>query len=170
VLGRDLANAIDGRWADYLRLCREGAIYSASVRLGEIANCLRFAQLASDLASKWSGALKRVTMSPDMIQAVREEARTKAERLGRMLHGDSSMTYEEMLLLITIRVELEMLFAFLAERRIGDLPDLSSLDADLSAAACSPKNAAAYVTAQESARKNWGLPLRSEWLGTDAIQ
>jgi hypothetical protein len=168
-LSTDLASAIEERWADYLRLCREGASYSAGVRLGEIANCLRFAHLAPELASKWSRVLEGVTLSSDMLQSVRNEAARRIERLDRMLGGGSPVTYEEMLLLITMRVQLEVLLAYLAERGIGDLPDFGSLDEDFSAAVSSPKNSAAYLTAQQSARKNWGLPLRSKWLGSEAL-
>jgi hypothetical protein len=164
----DLAKAIEERWADYLRLSREGAIYSASVRLAEIAHCLRFAHLAPELALKWSGILEAVVMSSDMIQSIRNEAQRRVERLNRMLGGGSPVAYEEMLLLVTIRVELEVLLAYLAERGVGDLSGVGSLDEDLSAAVRSPQNSVAYFSAQQSARKNWGLPLRSKWLGTEA--
>src|SRR5262245_58262833 len=122
----DLAGAIEERWADYMRLDREGAVYSACVRLGEIANCLRFAQLSPELVSKWSDVLKHVAIPPVTIQCISDEVARTVQRLNRMLGGGSSVTYEEMLLIITIRVELEMLLAFLAERGFGGLPDVVS--------------------------------------------
>lgn len=168
VLGVDLARAIEERWADYLLLCREGATYSAGIRLAEIAHCLRFAHLAPELALKWSGVLEAVVVSSDMIRSIRNEVQRNVERLNQMLVGSTPLIYEEMLLLITIRVELEVLMAHLTERGVSDLPDVGSLDEDLSATVRSPQNSGAYLAAQQSARKNWGLPLRSKWLGTEA--
>ena len=169
-MSRDLASALQERWAEYLRFYREGAIYSAFVRLSEIANCLQHASVPSDLASRWANALGEVKIKPDDLRSISEEVRRKIERVRRMLGVSTGLIYEEFLFAITIRTELDLLAHYLAERGAACLADADSLDADLVAMAGSPRSSSAYRSAQASARQNWGLPLYSKWLGSDATQ
>lgn len=168
-MSRAIANALDERWAAYLRLYGKKAIYSAFVRLSEIANCLQHGQIPLGLASKWSAALNEVTISPDAVQSIRCEARNKIERLQRIVGSSGILAYEEILFVITLRTELDMLLSYLEDRGIEDLPDASSLDDDVLAIARSLGSSSAYRSAQESARRNWGLPLRSKWLDGDTM-
>lgn len=163
-----MAAAIQNRWDEHLRLRREGAAYSSCVRLGEIENCVQFANLSGGLALKWSNALEGVALPSSLIQAVRDEAKGNVQRLNRILNAPGSLVDEEMLLVVTMRVELEMLFTYFSGRGMDGLPDTSLLDEALVHAVRAPDNAATFLAAQKSARKNWGLPLRSKWLGTES--
>jgi hypothetical protein len=84
-----------------------------------------------------------------------------------MVSGASSLTYEEMVLVITMRVELEMMMTYFSERGTGELADVRALDEEIAGIARSQKGI--YLSAQESARKNWGLPLRAKWLRNEGM-
>jgi len=71
----------------------------------------------------------------------------------------------EIVLLLTIRIELESAEALLAA--LSQAADLvpSTVDDDLRALRADRQNKKAYQTALSMLRRNWGFPLESEWLG-----
>jgi hypothetical protein len=165
-----LADAISARWDEYTRFERENAMFSACVRLGEITNCLRYSRLSRNVASKWESALENVQISPALVQVIRREAQSRIERLQRILGaGDRPLIYEEMLLVITFRTELEIVSEYLVQNDIGSLPDVDWLDEELLRLSSAPRTSAVYLRAQEAARRNWGLPLHVRWLGGETM-
>lgn len=161
---RSLPELLEERWAESLRLYREGAVYSAFARLGEIYDCLKHEILSEEHARKWSATIQNVLITDADLQSIRTEAVWHVERLRRVLGVGSKYTYEEILWAITIRVELELVSQLLAERGIDELARATSVDNDLLAVAMSPVNASAFRRAQAAAKKNWGIPVHSRWL------
>ena len=102
------------------------------------------------------------------------EAMKNVSRLRRMLTIGTTFIYEELLLAITIRVELGLFAQFLAQR--GEAPDfhLSAIDDELRRVAGHHENAAAFRSAQAPAKRNWGAPIQvvlaREYLVTDPDQ
>jgi hypothetical protein len=164
-----LHGALEERWTDYLRLREQDAHYAAFVRLGEIANCVRYADLSSQDRSKWANVLEQTDISPDVLGSIKVEARSKIERLWQIIGGGGVYVYEEAVLVITLRVQLGMLLDYLAQRGVVDFLDVKSVDEQLQALASAPENSSAFRSARQSARRNWGLPLRSRWLDTDGM-
>lgn len=162
----ETTSALEGRWREYVRLYRGGALYSAFVRLAEIAHCLRHDALSPEVSDQWRAALDSLNVSGEEVRAVLHEAREEIKRLQRILSVGARYTYEELVLLITSRVELELLSDFLGERGFDRLEMPITLDNDLEAIASSASNAGGFGSAQAAARKSWGLPLRSRWLGS----
>jgi hypothetical protein len=99
-----------------------------------------------------------------MREAAIAEAIKNASRLQRMLSIGTTFTYEELMLAITIRVELQLLSQFLASG--GEAPDFHFLDIDdeLWRVAGHPENASAFRSAQTEARRNWGAPIQASWI------
>ena len=161
-----LESTLEAKWAEYLRLREQNTNYSAFVRLGEIANCVRCAQIPPPVKSKWVDVLEQVNVPADVLRSITSDAKKDLECIARILSVEGTLLYEETVLLITLRVQVEMLFAFLAERGFVDRPDTNRVDEQLRAVAWSPENRSAYRSGQQAARRNWGLPLQSEWLGT----
>ena len=81
----------------------------------------------------------------------------------RMLSAGTNFTYEEMVLAITLRVELQLLAEFLLKRRgtIEFAPDLA--DKDLREVSGYSQNVSAFRSAKAAAKRNWGIPIRSSW-------
>lgn len=165
----DLSAALEERWAEYLRLREQNAHFDAFVRLGAIANCTRYAQASSELRSKWSGILEQIDSSTDVLRSIKPEALEKIRRLERIVGIGSVLTYEEALLVIKSRVEIDMLISYLAERGVMEFVDFNSIDDQLQEAASSLENSPVFRSARQAAKRNWGLPLRSQWLGSDAM-
>lgn len=165
----NLIDKLNERWAAYRLFYREGAIYSAFVRLSEIANCLQHGNVPSTEMARWAEALRLVEATPNDLLSISGEAKQQIERVRRMLDTGTELIYEEALLIITVRTELELVFKFLRDRGVSEVADASSLDHDLNVVLRSPKSSAVFRSAQAAAKKNWGLPLHSRWLSSDAV-
>ena len=160
----DLEKAVAARWDLYLRYKADGASYSALVRLGEIANALRHGLMSGALARKWRRTVGEVTISEaELAQAV-AKAGQDAARLKHILSIGEKFIYEEQVLLLTLRIQLELFSDFLRERGMAVEFDPESADSKFREVARSRGNAHAFRSAQASAKRNWGLPLRSPWL------
>ena len=143
-------------------------MYSAAVRLAEVDNCVRNASPHDTVVEKWKQLIDQAGLTDDQLTVAYSEARTRIERLKRMVGVGSQFGYEELLLAVTDRTELDLLCHYL--RAAGLVPgfDAGELDDDLMAIARSPQNSGSFKSAQAAARRNWGLPVRSRWLD-DAV-
>jgi len=159
---------LEERWTEYLRLYREGATYSSFVKLAEINHCLGYAPQL--LTQKWSATIQNVPITDDDVQSLRAGVAQKIQRLQRIVSAGTHFMFEETLLLVTMRVELELLSAFLVERGIVVTMDVAALDDALQAIATSPVNARAFRSAQDAAKQNWGIPLHTRWLESPTVQ
>jgi hypothetical protein len=159
-----LDQALTRRWAEYQQLLKEGASYSAIVRLGEIANCLQPSSPPSIPVEKWQAILTEVHLTGEVLLAARTDAANQVNRLKRMLGVGGDFTYEELLLVIAVRVELDLFSQFLCARGIQPELNLRQVDTDIRELASATLNISAFHSAQSAARKNWGLPIRSRWL------
>ena len=159
-----LDEALTERWGEHQRLLEGGAFYSAMVRLGEIENCLRTTSPSNPLVQKWHPTVMGVQLTEELLLTVHTQAREQVDRLARMLDIGSTFTYEELVLAVTIRTELDLLLGFLRSRSIQPELDLRRLDSDILEVMSSTRNASAFQSARSAARRNWGLPIRSSWL------
>ena len=158
------SDALDERWAEHLRLRQQGASLAAFVRLGEILNCVLHGEVAAKLRVTWTDKLQQVDLPIAVVDDIKREGLQKIERIERIVGAGGPLVYEEALLVLTFRVELEMLVDYLSWRHVDGLPDTSSVDAKLLETAMAHENSSAYRSAQQAAQRNWGLPLHSKWL------
>jgi|SRR4026208_386896 hypothetical protein len=155
-----LKQEIARRWLEHQRLRKAGALYSAIVRLREIESCLE----EPTIAVEWRELTRAVQFTTTEVNRALEEAQQRIARLRKVLATGSRFTYEEILLVITTRVELELFANFCADRRTGVLVQTDDLDGEIIALAKSRENERFFRQAQSAARENWGLPLKSNWL------
>jgi hypothetical protein len=155
---------VSDRWAEFERLYKAGATYSAFTRLGEIENYLGHRSPKGAPAEKWRTRLREVRLSDADVGKARGGALESLERLTRMTSVGTRFSYEELLLAITMRVELEVFADFLKKRSLAVDLDTAAVDRDLVDLARSGENAATFRSAQNAARTNWGIPLKSSWL------
>jgi hypothetical protein len=149
-------------WNEYSRLYAAGEVGSAFTRLGEIANYLEHAHLPERLTRKWYAALQDVPTTDDDIRIATAQAERRIERLQRLVSVGTKFLYEEVMLAITYRIELEMLGHFLEVRGIHGRLDTASIDENLLGLARS--HGELFRKVQAVARRNWGIPLKSRWL------
>ncbi|MEM9193094.1 MAG: hypothetical protein AAGF12_28230 [Myxococcota bacterium] len=96
-------------------------------------------------------------------------AEADVAKLERMLSVRSGYVGEELCLLITLRVTLELVLDLLpctaAHRNL--MARLGHLDRELIDVALSSRYRRAFQQEQRSTRRNWGIPLSSRWLHAD---
>lgn len=158
------------RWAEYQRLLEAGASYAALVRLGEIDNVLHHQDGDYVVFRKWRQNAADIELSEELASAALAEAREKASRVMRVVSVGTKFTYEELLYVITLRIELQLLSEFLHRRGVPAGLDRLPCDVNLRNVARSRENISAFRSAQAAAKRNWGLPIRSEWLEDQAGQ
>jgi len=169
-VAKDLDQELKGRWEEYLRLFREDAVYSAFVRLAEISNCVRHCDMTRESVSKWASLVREVVITPNELLAIRATGNSNTARVQRILDSAEKINYEEFVLIITLLTELDLLFNYLAERGVTVFSSSDPLYEEMLAVASSPINRSAHGSAQASARRNWGIPVYSKWLGNRASQ
>jgi hypothetical protein len=160
----DIEPVLAERWADYQRLTAAGAAYSALVRLAEMDNVLDHQDGHDPVVRKWKRTVGEVQIPNAMRGGAVAEAMKDVSRVQRILSIGTTFIYEELLLVITIRVQLELLSQFLAQR--GEAPDfhLSAIDDEMRRVAGYHENASAFRSAQTAAKRNWGAPIQASWI------
>jgi len=156
-------NLLQNRWTEYRRLLEVRASYAALVRLAEMDNVLSQEGTTWPISLKWVSIVQKETIPDEMYKKTLAEAEQNVSRLKRMLSVRTNFTYEELVLAITLRVELQLLAEFLLKRRgeIEFAPDLA--DEDLREVSGYSQNVSAFRAAKATAKRNWGIPIRSSW-------
>jgi hypothetical protein len=165
-MSAELERKLEARWDQYQHYLAGGASYSALVTLGEIANILRNGLISGAAAAKWRRTLDETSIPLDICAQAVAKAKSDIARLRRILSVGTKFLFEEDVLLVTMRVELEIFSDFMRERGTAIEFDLESVDCDLRHVARSRENAKEFRSAQAACGRNWGLPLRSAWLNS----
>jgi len=152
------------RWTRYEEYKRSGAAYSALVRLGEIINVLRHGGISEPVGRKWNVAARQVEVSDEMYRQAVAEAKQNISRVERMLGIGTTFLYEELMLALTVRVELGLLCEFFIDRGIALEFSPGSFDEKLLEVSRRKENVVAFRSAQAAAKRNWGVPVQSPWL------
>lgn len=141
-----------------------GAHLAAVVKLGEI---LRLHQNNHQGGSVQIHELERqirACVQPEVLQKAEVEAADAWIRAMRILSVGAEFTWEELVLVLTLRIELELvsmvmaLFGMEAKAR-----DLSAIDFELREVARSSANRRSFSSALQTIRKNWGIPIDDPW-------
>jgi hypothetical protein len=149
--------------AEYDTLKQAGDVYAAFVKLSEVCNWLEgTAPSDPEISQRY---LERCN-SP-LARSEKENLQRGIERristLAKIMDVGTRFTFEEVLLLITFATELELLKSFLRARRLPISAETASVESKL--LALSERHPQLFRSAQATARRNWGIPLRSHWLG-----
>lgn len=162
---KTLDNVLEERWAEYEELRASGATYSAVVTLGEISNCLAY--LGPHEETSRGIRLQEVALSEVERREARDGADATVRRLHRVLSTGGRYEYEEVMLVLTYRVDLDLFAEGMVALGYGAdaLMSLEVVDGELRSLMGDPQHRALFQSAQRAARRNWGLPLSVSWLG-----
>ena len=108
--------------------------------------------------------LDSLSFTTEELQRAQAQAHKALQQMQKILAVGEKFIYEEWLLVITLRVELELFDELSSARKFCDRIDFRSVDEEIHDAAVLPQNAAAFASAHRSARSNWGVRLSSKWL------
>ncbi|MFZ5672629.1 MAG: hypothetical protein ACOZAM_06660 [Pseudomonadota bacterium] len=156
--------ALEECWSEYKNYISTGTYYSAIVRLGEVENLLRYGKVRRPLDRKWRSILDQELVSEDRLSLAADGVKADVVRLRHVMSVDDKFIYEEAMLLITLRVMVQLAMDFLESRYYDFAVDTQDVDENLRRVARLGQNFTAYESARRKARKNWGLPIVSEWL------
>lgn len=145
------------------RFRRLDEIYSAVASLAEIHHCLP--RLNRRDASRWRSTVKEALNSLGRVESVNSALSENAERMRRVLSVGSSFGVEEIILLLTLRIESHLVEQFLYESEgIASIVRWDDIDARLSSLAKSKEHRQLFRASQDQVQRNWGIPLVSKWL------
>lgn len=165
---KEFEREFEKRWWEYERLRDVGETYAALLRISELENCLEKVFSREGMYRDWRAAIRETHLSAREIARVRAGAKATANRLWKIVSTGTDFVYEELVLLLTLRVQLELVLEFLARRNITCIASdrVAPTDEEISAIASSRRHRAAFSDAQIAVARHWGLPLRARWLLT----
>ena len=155
-----------GRWKDllqdvlpeYERLASFGLSFDAISKLGEV---LAVADESEVHAAK---ATVRNHVTAAMAEAAVPEAIAVRSRVLRVLSIGTEFQWEELVLVLTLRVQLDLALAVMDLFGVDATSfDLTTLDSDLREVALSKQNRRYFMTALATMRRNWGIPIFDRW-------
>jgi hypothetical protein len=155
-----------GRWKgvlervvpEYERLSSSGAAFSALVRLGEVL------AVADDAEIHGARAAVRRHATAAVVEPAASEAVGVHGRAVRVLSIGTKFTWDELVLVLTMRTELELASMVLDLFGVDTSPlDLATLDAELREVASSTENRARFASALATIRRNWDVPVVDRW-------
>jgi hypothetical protein len=148
-------------WNDYVRLSSIGEHYAALLRTAEIYGCR--AHLDLKTVSKYTS----IVIDPSVLPSVQEEIERHEQKIIRVLSVGDTWNVEELLWVITLKIQIDMLLAFLAMKgyKVSSRQTETSLKA-IREVGLSSRNRQAYDEATKLIRKNWGLPIEHELLAS----
>jgi hypothetical protein len=154
-----LCDELRERWEAHTRLLEGDGAFTAVVHLAEIETCINLPETPIECRAHWSVVLASVSLPKPVVDAAHHGAQAHLARLQRIVGAGSRFIYEELVLVITMRIELDLFLAF-ARRHWPTVPqlDLSVIDAEIGEIAESPENSGAFASARRACQRNWGLP------------
>jgi hypothetical protein len=150
--------------SEAVRLRDAGARYSSVARLGAILNVV--SRLEGPVSERWMREL-HAHASPDQDTIFDAMERNKS-RLLRILSIGGVWNEDEIALMLTIRIELDLVHSVVSLWGKQAPLDLSDADVALTRARCSAGNVNRFRSVEESVQRNWGLPIASRWLVREA--
>lgn len=157
-----LEDALENRLAEYKSLLRQGAHASAFTRLAEVLNVVEHSELPNRVRYGLIGRVEEAAKSIGR-ESVQSGFEADLARIRKICSVGSRFNEDEVLLLLTIRVQLQLageLYAHLgwSTEGLAD-PEIDSAMQDIMRS-----NEKSTQKALGLARKNWGLPLVTDWL------
>lgn len=157
--------SLDRVLSEALRLRDAGAPYSALARLGAILNVIP--RLNGQSRAQWEQTLRAQSMPEAAIVA--GEVRRNSDRLRTTINVGDTWNADELVLILTIRVELELVGAYLRFMGRTVSFDLADVDEGIARIRGSPLHAALFRSVATSVGRNWGLPIVSSWIGPASV-
>lgn len=150
-------------WAEYEKFRSDGEIYTAVTRLAALENVLFSGTLEISVEDRWRDRIRNENFSSKEMQTVVHRSKAAAERLQRILDVAGSFQYEELMLLLTLRIELELVNDLFTRRTGSVAVEMKAVDDEIFDVAQSKTHSSTFAKAQVSVRRNWGLPIQTRW-------
>lgn len=150
---------LEKKWKEYENLFARGEIYGAFLRLAAISASLD--GLEPGLRAEFKKRCENAPLSSRMLDSITTGIQTDRQRIRRILSIGKTWTGEELVLVITMKVEIDSATSFLEDRGFEvpeEIPDSVALI--IQRVATSKRNRRAFDNARLLVRTNWGLAIK----------
>jgi hypothetical protein len=150
--------ALEKLLPEYKHLSSSGAAFSAVVKLGTVL------AMADEEELHDATAAVRDHVTAAVIEAAATEAVGVRGRALRVLSIGTKFSWDELVLVLTMRIELELASSVMALFGIDTTAfDLGTLDAELREVGSLKENRVRFASALATIRRNWGVPILDRW-------
>ena len=144
-------------------LLKASAYHSALNYFAEIFHCLPL--LDNSTRRRWENNLRSQKLSVETLNAGFVGIEEQVRIIRRILSIGTVWNGDEILLVLTKRVQMELLLTFLTEFfSYDETVSLDDIDKRINSIAETKENKHTFEEAKRLMRKNWGLPINSEWM------
>jgi hypothetical protein len=154
----DLKKLLNEKFSEYMFFKSYEDTLGAFFRLGEIYNCVP--RLEKEERSHWLEVIRKEKLNEQQIQLIKSDLERKVKEMEKLLAVFSDWIFEEIVLILTIRIYVDLAIALLNE--LGYLEesfDLKDIDAGIRDISKSKSSKHDFEASVNSIRKNWGLPI-----------
>ena len=163
-----MATRLDEQLTRKLQECKvmvaSGVAFSAIARLGEV---LALSEIAYEPHDERRGICAHeitALMTPELLDSATREALEVWRKVMRILSIGSTYNSDEVLLLVTLRAQLEYAVPAFRLAGIDVTPlDLGAVDAELRSLGRSRQHRSSFVSALQAVQKNWSVQIQDRW-------
>lgn len=136
-------------------------------KLAETYHCL--SKLDDTAQKKWMERITSESLPSYFTLTIQAGVDKDIERIARILSFGTKWNEDEILLVLQIRIEIGILSVFLNELYSYRLKfSVNEIDEELRYLAKTKENKHSFEVAIGLMKKNWGIPIDSEWLKLSA--
>ncbi len=156
---------IEDRLCEFSRFLDLRAYFSAAVKYGEVINCARN---YLDQNKEYQNRLPTIAdsaLAPLIFRETADEVKSRINRISRILSVGDEFTYEEIMLIVTLRIEIALALETLDYVR-WDISEfrLSDIDQEIDDAMSRDSNKYIFRDSILASVKNWGINLKLKWI------
>jgi len=160
-MSQDTCDRLNDLYREFVQSADKTDAFNAAVRLGEIWNCAQ--TMPNRVGEQWKQKVDDAWTLIRSPESIGPELADRLRRIQRMVGFGAKFQYEELVAIISDRVEIDLVLELLPEISDLDWSAIERLDQSIKSLAASPENRQPFRSAQNAVSKNWGSPIR-HWL------
>ena len=154
----------EGLYSEFLHFAEESTAFRSAVKLGELWNHLQYSTLPQSAKERWKLNVDEGRSYIAAPESLQPELAERLDKLQRIVGTGTKFVYEEIVVIISQRVQIDLVLDLPSIRLEVDLSMLESIDDDIKSLSASSLNHSAFEAAKVSVRKNWRIPIRHRLL------
>lgn len=159
----DLKKQLDAQFDEYMYFKDYNDTLGAFFRLSQIYNCIP--RLEKKEQSRWLKIVRKETLNQEQIQLIKTNLEGHVEHMERLLSAFSDWIFEDIVLLLTIRIYMDLATDLLKEfGYLNEEFDLKDIDENIQDISKTKSGKSEFISAVKSIRRNQPLPINNTWL------
>jgi len=158
-----LEKRLNEKFEEFILFFNLGGPYSSIKILGELYNCVL--KLDKTIQPEWLERIRDVCFSEVQLQIIVDELEKDIKNIERLLSIFNVWIEEEIVLILTLRIEVELIsnvLTFIGYNKVS--ADFSSIDEKILQISQAEDSKRAFSESVSLIKKNWGMPITNKWL------